>query len=101
MKSIQSIRDLFCFKKVRLLRKVIVYRKIRVKPKIKVSLKFILFYLIHKGDKRNFNLVSLRKWDTPKNFYFYCIENQPFYFGGWIINVLFPIKSCFRSGLKS
>jgi hypothetical protein len=33
--------------------------------KITVSLKFLLFHPIPKGDKRNFILVSVQKWDTP------------------------------------
>jgi hypothetical protein len=36
-----------------------------VYPKITVSLKFLLFYTNPKGEKRNFTLVSVQKWDTP------------------------------------
>jgi hypothetical protein len=39
-----------------------------VYPKITVSLKFLLFYPNPKGDKRNFKLVSVQKWDTPHFF---------------------------------
>jgi hypothetical protein len=39
-----------------------------VYPKITVSLKFLLFYPNPKGDKRNFKWVSVKKWDTPKNY---------------------------------
>jgi hypothetical protein len=36
--------------------------------KITISLKFLLLYPNPKGDKRNFKLVSVQKWDAPKNF---------------------------------
>jgi hypothetical protein len=36
-----------------------------VYPKITVSLKFLLFYSNPKGDKRNFKLVPMQKWNTP------------------------------------
>jgi hypothetical protein len=36
-----------------------------VYPKIAVSLKLLLFYPNPKGDKRNFKMDSLQKWDTP------------------------------------
>jgi hypothetical protein len=39
-----------------------------VYPKITVSLKFLLFYPIPKGDKRNFILVPVQKWETPEYF---------------------------------
>jgi hypothetical protein len=37
----------------------------RVYPKITVSQKFLLFYPNPKGDKRNYTLVIVQKWDTP------------------------------------
>ena len=59
-------------------------------PKIKLSLKFLLFYPDPEGDKMNFKLDSLQKWDTPysDSFYgmrltivilllsFYCLEEN-------------------------
>jgi hypothetical protein len=36
-----------------------------VYPKIAVSLQFLLFYPNPKGDKRNYTLVSVQKWDKP------------------------------------
>jgi hypothetical protein len=44
------------------------YHFIWVYPKITVSLKFLLFYPNPKGDKRNFKLVPVQKWDTPLYF---------------------------------
>ena len=40
-------------------------------PKIKLSLKFLLFYPDPEGDKMNFKLDSLQKWDTPYSGSFY------------------------------
>jgi hypothetical protein len=39
-----------------------------VYPKIAVSLKFLLFYPNPKGDKSNFKMDSVQKWDTPTFF---------------------------------
>ncbi len=35
-------------------------------PQITLTLKFLLFYPDPKGDKMNFKLVSVEKWDTSK-----------------------------------
>jgi hypothetical protein len=41
------------------------YSFFRVYSKIAVSLKFLLFYPNPKGDKRNFKMDYVQKWDTP------------------------------------
>ena len=42
-------------------------------PKIALSLKFLLFYPDPKGDKMNFKLFSLKKWDMS---HFYEINTS-------------------------
>jgi phage pi2 protein 07 len=51
----------------------------RVYPKITVSQKFLLFYPNPKGDKRNFKLVPVQKWDTP----FFCLRMLKFFISGY------------------